>query len=103
MIDPVYIDLGENIRKRRERVGMTQGALGQHLGLSRTSITNIERGRQAIQLHQLYRAAEVLGASLIELLPSAKQKPQMNEADDLPEEFKELLTKLEVLVDGPTK
>jgi transcriptional regulator with XRE-family HTH domain len=39
------------------------------LGLSRTSITNIERGRQPIQLHTLYKIAEVLGVEPTALLP----------------------------------
>jgi len=41
------------------------------LGLSRTSITNIERGRQPIQLHTLYKIADVLGVEPTALLPVA--------------------------------
>lgn len=41
------------------------------LGLSRTSVTNIERGRQPVQLHTLYRIAATLGVEPTLLLPVA--------------------------------
>lgn len=48
---------------------MTQDRLGKLVGLSRTSITNIEKGRQNVSLHQLYRIAEVLEIKPEMLLP----------------------------------
>jgi transcriptional regulator with XRE-family HTH domain len=43
------------------------------LRLSRTSITNIERGRQPVQLHTLYKIAALLDAEPTALLPGASQ------------------------------
>ena len=48
---------------------MTQERLGTLVGLSRTSITNIEKGRQHVPLHQLYRIADALDVTPTMLLP----------------------------------
>ena len=61
--------LGERIRKARDEAGVTQDELGGLVGLSRTSITNIERGRQGVQAYLLTRIATVLGRSPGALLP----------------------------------
>lgn len=76
--------LGERIREARERVGIKQDQLGRAVGLSRTSITNIERGRQGVQAHLLVRLAEVLGRLPAELLPRPTAEPS------IPEKMREL-------------
>ncbi len=68
----LYAELGALVRARRERARMTQGDLARRIGMTRTSITNIESGRQKVQLHTLYDIGAALGASPAELLPSAK-------------------------------
>jgi len=50
---------------------MSQQAFAKAVGLSRTSITNIERGRQPISLHTLYFMADILGVEPSDLLPPA--------------------------------
>ena len=61
--------LGERIREARDKAGVKQDQLARAVGLSRTSITNIERGRQGVQAYLLSRIAEVLGRPAGELLP----------------------------------
>jgi len=56
---------------RRAQDGLTQEALGKLVGLSRTSITNIEKGRQPVALHQLFALAEALRVQPAALLPNA--------------------------------
>lgn len=48
---------------------MSQEAFAKAVGLSRTSITNIERGRQPISLHTLYSMADILSIEPADLLP----------------------------------
>jgi len=50
---------------------MSQEAFAKAVGLSRTSITNIERGRQPVSLHTLYFMADILGVGPADLLPPA--------------------------------
>src|SRR6185437_15976196 len=68
MVLRLYKQLGQTIRIRRDRAGMTQEDLAKAVRLSRTSVTNIERGRQQLLLHQLLDFAKALKAEPHELL-----------------------------------
>ena len=68
--DRFYVGFGKLVRKRRQAMLMTQAQLAKRLVMSRTSITNIERGRQRINLHQLLQIAAVLRVSHECLLPA---------------------------------
>lgn len=68
----LYGEFGERVRKHRHRLQLSQEALGARVRLSRTSITNIEQGRQKILLHHLFALAEALETSPETLLPAAK-------------------------------
>lgn len=61
-----YEDFGERVR--RMRGAMSQAALGERVGLSRGSVSNIEAGRQHIPLHMLPRFARALGVGPAELI-----------------------------------
>lgn len=65
-----YKALGTKIRERREIFGLTQAELGGAVGLSRTSVTNIEQGRQRLLLDQFDAICRALGASTADLLTS---------------------------------
>lgn len=70
--DRLYLAFGELVRRQRERRSepMTQEKLGRLVGLSRTSITNIECGRQHATLHHLFAIADALNVSPAALLPT---------------------------------
>lgn len=61
-----YEDFGERIR--RVRGSMSQAALGERVGLSRGSVSNIEAGRQHVPLHMLLRFARALGVDPADLI-----------------------------------
>ena len=65
----LYIEFGKAVREHRDRLHLTQDELGLQIGLSRTSITNIERGRQHVALHQIFEIARVLRIPASTLLP----------------------------------
>jgi transcriptional regulator with XRE-family HTH domain len=71
MAQEIYSGIGAAIRKRRETIGMTQAALAEKAGLSRTSVTNVERGGQALLVHQLLLIADALHVRAIDLLPAS--------------------------------
>ena len=74
----VYETLGRSVRARREYNGLTQDQLAKRIGLTRTSITNIEKGRQKIQVHVLCAIAEALDAPSSAFLPvSSSQRPEV--------------------------
>ena len=71
-----YRTLGENLRKVRGAKKIKQGPLAGAVGLSRTSITNIERGRQRVDVELLVRLATTLGVAVNELVPSMRSSKQ---------------------------
>jgi transcriptional regulator with XRE-family HTH domain len=74
---------GSRVRALREKRNVTQEELGRRVDLSRTSIVNIEKGRQRILLHQIVDIAGALDAKPGELLPKepAEQKEPALRAD----------------------
>jgi transcriptional regulator with XRE-family HTH domain len=56
----VYARIGKRVRAIREKRGMTQKALATLVHLTRTSITNIERGNQKLLVHTLVDIAKAL-------------------------------------------
>ena len=67
--DEFYRDVGGRIQAARRRSGLAQKELALHLDLSRESISNIENGRHAVQLHVLAAIAHVLELEVGELIP----------------------------------
>jgi DNA-binding XRE family transcriptional regulator len=60
MIERCYKRFGRNVRNIRIACGVTQDALAKRVGLARTSIVNIEAGRQRILLNDIQRFAAAL-------------------------------------------
>jgi transcriptional regulator with XRE-family HTH domain len=65
----LYREFGLALASERRRRHLSQAQFGAKVRLSRTSVTNIECGRQPIQLHQLYLFASVLQVDVHRLLP----------------------------------
>ncbi len=71
MDDRIYRVFGSRLRELRERASITQEELAKRVDLSRTSITNIEKGRQRVLLHQFVDLAEALNVEPTTLMPAA--------------------------------
>jgi DNA-binding XRE family transcriptional regulator len=56
-----YAAFGKAVHDAREGLGMTQLSLATSVGLTRTSITNIEKGRQKLLLHTAVQLATAVG------------------------------------------
>lgn len=67
--NPVNIAFGKKLAEERKRSEITQVELGDRVGVVRTTIANIEAGRQSISLPLLYRIALALKCDLNSLLP----------------------------------
>lgn len=81
--DPLYAALGERVLTARRQALLSQAQLAERVGLTRTSITNVERGRQQIQVHTLYAIASALGVRPERLLPTPGQDSAVNVDDHL--------------------
>lgn len=65
----LYRSLGERIRAARDRKNISQNELAKQLKMNRTSIVNIEHGRQHPPLHTLWDIADKLGVEPSALIP----------------------------------
>ena len=70
-MEDFYRVFGRQLAQVRRTAGLSQQALGDRVGLSRTSIVNVEKGRQRVPLHMLIEFAAALGAEPATLLPPA--------------------------------
>lgn len=74
--DAVLNELGERIAHRRIQLGLTQAALSEQAGVSRSTVDRLERGH-SVQLTNLVRVLRELDllANLDVLLPRATPTP----------------------------
>lgn len=66
----VQRELGARLQEQRKAKGRGQADFGEAMELTRTSVSNLERGTQRVFLDQVYRAAYVLGVPIESLLPA---------------------------------
>jgi transcriptional regulator with XRE-family HTH domain len=70
-LDALYRAFGNLVRRRRQQRSkpLSQESLGRLVGLSRTSIVNVEKGRHHLVIHQLLAFARALNVPPEALLP----------------------------------
>lgn len=81
----LYEKIGKQIQTLRLKKGLTQSKLAASLALNRTSITNIEKGRQKILVHTLWELADALGVTPKSLLPDEDNSSTALNGPKLPE------------------
>jgi transcriptional regulator with XRE-family HTH domain len=62
--DPIDVHVGDRVRRRRRALGVTQGGLGDQVGLTFQQIQKYERGSNRISASKLYAIAGVLQAPI---------------------------------------
>ncbi len=59
---------GEAVRRLRTEMGFSQEAFADAVGIHRTSMGSIERGKSVVSLFTAYKIAEALGCSVSDLM-----------------------------------
>jgi transcriptional regulator with XRE-family HTH domain len=59
----IDVHVGGRVRRRREALGISQGRLGRHLGLTFSQIQKYEKGTNRIGAGRLYQIAAFLGVA----------------------------------------
>jgi transcriptional regulator with XRE-family HTH domain len=90
-MDKFYEEFGRALRELRLKANLTQDDVASRVGLGRTSVTNIEKGRQQVSLHMLYQLADAIDAEPSSLLPS---RIEAKEKSELPAVLESSLAKL---------
>lgn len=83
-LEQVYRTVGERIRDERKKQNITQDELALQVGLTRTSITNVEKGRQKLLLHTLIQIANILGIPPVRLLPTFERESSVKFSQETP-------------------
>jgi DNA-binding XRE family transcriptional regulator len=74
-----YRELGARIQHGRRKLGLTQAGLASTVFLTRTSIVNIEKGRQKVLCHTLVAMAHALHTDAEKLLPKVIEPDRLEE------------------------
>ncbi|MBZ5494508.1 MAG: helix-turn-helix domain-containing protein [Acidobacteriia bacterium] len=64
----LLIIVGDRIRRRRKLAGWTQVQLAERIGIDRSFLADVERGKRNISILNLYLIAKALKVSLSQLL-----------------------------------
>lgn len=68
-IDARHVSLGVVVAARRNELRLKQQELADAIGVSRTTLANIETGRQSIPIDRVRPLAAALDMTMEELLP----------------------------------
>lgn len=60
--------VGERIRNRRKELKLSQEELGKRLGVTKSAVSRVEKGKEAITTDRLGRYADALETSCYDLL-----------------------------------
>jgi transcriptional regulator with XRE-family HTH domain len=69
---PIYDYISIRILQFRKAANLSQLELAEKVGLTRTSIVNMEAGRQRMPIHTLVNIAEALGRNITDFFPDDK-------------------------------
>jgi transcriptional regulator with XRE-family HTH domain len=71
-LSPATAVLGQRVRARRQKLGLSQEGLAAQSSLHWTFIGQVERGQRNLSLHNLLKVADSLGVDPAELVSGLK-------------------------------
>lgn len=89
--DLLYRKIGELVKQRRVDLGLGQAEVALAAGLTRTSISNLEKGRQRVPLHVLYKICSALDVEVSSILPP---RVEVQELRTVPIDVREITPEL---------
>lgn len=81
-----YRDIGLKIKQEREKNKVSQNALAEQVSVSRTSIINIEKGRQYPPLSLIWEIAFALKIDPSQLIPSVDDIIKVSQEEQIKRE-----------------
>lgn len=70
-------EFGQRVRARRTKLGLSQMALADRVGLHFTYVSSVERGERNISLENIVRLAAALGVDPAELTRNLAPTPEI--------------------------
>jgi len=75
-----YEIVGRRVKQARKASRLTQEELASRVSMTRTSVTNIEKGRQKLLLHTLFDLADAMKIPAVQLIPeSSEDQPHIEQ------------------------
>lgn len=71
--EPLYHEIGQRIARARNAAGLSQEKLASRIRVTRTSVVNIEHGRQRAPIWLLWRISDTLGLEIGVFLPLKRE------------------------------
>lgn len=102
----IDIHVGQRLRTKRESLGISQGQLGQHIGLSFSQVQKYEKGSNRIGAGRLFLLSQHLGVSVqyfYEGLGGAAQKGRPRQSESQSGELGALDSAFMSIADGATR
>src|SRR5438094_25005 len=67
MAEDLLVRLGDRIRTLRKRRGWTQAVMAERVGIDRSFLADVERGRRNVSIPILFRISQGIGIRLSQL------------------------------------
>ena len=99
-IDDFYAYVGAKVRSARVAMDISQDVLAQRVGLTRSSIANLEAGRQRVALHLFAAICRALAKDVCELLPEKPKSHSSPISADLEEKLESAPETMQNFVHG---
>jgi transcriptional regulator with XRE-family HTH domain len=99
-IEEFYALVGSKVRSARVAAEISQEFLASKVGLTRSSVANLEAGRQRIALHLFAAIAQALNKDTCELLPERSQSHRAPIISDLQDELADSPESMQSFVRG---
>ncbi len=79
------MSIGENVRQLRRKLGLTQKVLAKKLGMNRSSLVQIERGKRKVSVEELIKFAYMMNVGVDQLInPDLKPEEVIEPAIEEP-------------------
>ncbi len=92
--DPSQPNVGERLKKAREDLGWTQERLATEAKISKSFLSDVERGERDMSAGYLLKVSNALGASLNYLLRGTVEPIERTEKIEIPRELSEAAEQL---------
>jgi len=89
--------LGKKIKELRKKLGLTQEALAERVGVTRLAVSNWESGKSIPKGDKLMKLAEVFGVSASELLVEGNEAEVLDFLEIRDSEVEEFLRHVDIL------
>ncbi len=88
--DPIDVHVGQQLRKRRKKIGLSQDQLAKVFGISFQQVQKYERGANRVCASKLYILTQVLKVPIAYFFEGGPDVPMTDDQTHIPDETQSL-------------